>query len=164
MDSFHSSGALRKRCGDVPVRGIGWVLRWAAALAVLWFAGCVLAEFFYTLAAEHKLARAARAGALEATLPRASFRSVGETVERLLARRASSTGQLTLAVHRNDTAVSGAIQALGGDQMMVTLAVPVRAVLPRWLSAFRLGSSESRIEVRAERAVPGRMLDGVGSL
>jgi hypothetical protein len=146
------------------MRGVGWVLRWTAAVAVLWVAGCVLAEFAYCLAAEHTLIRAARAGALEATLPRASFRSVGDTVERRLVRRASWTEQLTLSVHRNGAAVGGAIQAAGGDRMAVTLAVPVRAVVPQWLSSISLRTGESQIEARAERTVPGRLLDGVGSL
>jgi hypothetical protein len=145
-------------------RGVGWVLRWAAAIAVLWVAGCVLVEFAYCLAAEHTLTRAARAGALEATLPRASFRSVGDSVERRLVQRASWTERLTLSVHRNGAAIGGAIQAAGGDRMGVTLAVPVRAVVPPWLSSISLRTGLSQIEVRAERTVPGRALCGVGSL
>jgi hypothetical protein len=149
---------------SVPTRSVGWVLRWAAAIAVLSFAGCVLAEFAYCLAAEHTLTRAARAGAMEATLPRASVRSVGDTVKRRLVRRTAWAGRLTLSVHRNGAAVGGAIRAAGGDRITVTLAVPVRAVLPHWLSAIGLGSGEAQIEVRAEREVPGRSFDGVGSL
>jgi hypothetical protein len=164
MDSLDASGDLLKRCDDVPVRGVVWVLRWAAAIAVLWVAGCVLAEFAYCLSAEHTLARAARAGALEATLPRASFRSVGDTVERRLVRQVSWIEQLKLSVHQNGAAVGGAIQAAGGDRLAVSLAVPVRAVVPPWLSSISLRTGESQIEVRAERTVPGRALCGVGSL
>ncbi len=57
-------------------RGVQWVLQWAAALAVLAFAGSTLIKFAYLSVAEHKLSIAARAGVLEATLPRASYQSV----------------------------------------------------------------------------------------
>ena len=50
-------------------RGVGWVLAWAGALAVLAIAAGVLTEFAYVLAAERTLTVAARAGAMEATLP-----------------------------------------------------------------------------------------------
>jgi len=148
--------AIAPTC-DSYTRGIGWVLRWAAAIAVLWFSGCVLAEFAYSLAAEHALARAARAGALEATLPRATIPSVSETVNRRLANRDGWGEQLRLSVHRNGLAVGGTIRAAGGDRMEVTLAVPVRAVLPHWLSVIGLRTTKSQIEVHAERAVPGRL-------
>jgi hypothetical protein len=171
MNSFQTSGNLLKRFEegfdniapapgrDVPTRGVRWVLRWAAAFAMLWFAGCILAEFACSLAAEHTLARAARAGALEATLPRASFRSVGKTVKGRLANRAAWAEQITLSVEQNDATVGGAIRAVGGDRMTVTLAVPVRTVVPPWLSAINLRTGESQIEVRAERTVPGRALE-----
>ncbi len=156
----HFDGVAHGATGDtgesIPIRGVGWVLGWAAAVAVLCFAGCSLAEFAYSLAAEHTLTRAARAGALEATLPRATLRSVGDAVKRRLAERSSWAKQLTLSVHRNGAAVSGAIQAAGGDQMTVTLVVPVRAALPLWLSELSVWTSQSQIEVRAERNVPGR--------
>jgi hypothetical protein len=149
---------------DAYRRGISWVLRWAAAIAVLWFAGCVLVEFAYCLAAEHALTGAARAGALEATLPRANFQSVRQTVKRRLAIHAAWEERLTLSVHRNGTAIGGAIQAADGDRLAITLTVPIRAMVPQWLNAFSLRTSASQIEVRAEREVPRRMLDGVGSL
>ena len=131
-------------------------LQSAFVFGLLWIAGCVLTEFAYSLAAEHTLARAARAGALEATLPRATLRSVGDTVRRRLAERTSWAEHLTFAVHQNGAAVGGTIHAAGGDQMTVTLAVPVRAVLPRWLSAFSLRTSASQLEVRAVRSIPGK--------
>ncbi|HJQ81485.1 MAG TPA: hypothetical protein VJ828_16100 [Lacipirellulaceae bacterium] len=151
---FHGNESTTTR--DACRRGVSWVLRWAAAIAVLWFAGCMLMEFAYCLAAEHTLARAARAGALEATLPRASLQSVCQTIKRRLANHAAWAPQLALSVERNGTAVGGAIQAVGGDRMAVMAAVPVRAVVPHWLNAVSLRTSESQIEVRAERQVPGR--------
>src|SRR6186997_2751598 len=67
-----------------PTRNIAWTLRWAAALATIAVATSQLIAFAYQLSTEHTLAAAARAGALEATLPRASVRTVTETVARRL--------------------------------------------------------------------------------
>src|SRR4051812_7046983 len=65
-------------------RGIRWVLAWAGALAVITIAFGILTEFAYVLAAERTLSVAARAGAMEATLPRATYQSVMMTVDRRL--------------------------------------------------------------------------------
>src|SRR6476661_4632610 len=46
-----------------PTRGVSWVLKWAAAAAVLLFAGVVLFQFGCGIAAERQLAVAAQAGA-----------------------------------------------------------------------------------------------------
>src|SRR5437764_1142099 len=62
-------------------RGVGWVLAWAGALAVLATGAGVLTEFAYVLAAERTLSVAARAGAMEATLPRATYQSVTAAVD-----------------------------------------------------------------------------------
>jgi hypothetical protein len=168
MDSAQASGDLLTRFDDFSngivlgherstrTRGVGWVLRWAAALAVLWLSACVLAEFAYSLGAEHTLARAAQAGALEATMPRATYRSVVETINRRIAMRDRWAAQLTISVDRNGAAVGGPIRAAGGDRMEVTIVVPARAVLPPWLSFLPFQTGESEIEVRAERDVPGR--------
>jgi hypothetical protein len=169
MDLLHASGFQLKRDDEVLggiaheperqvlQRGVGWVLRWAAAIAVIWIAGCVLAEFWCSLTAEHMLARAARAGALEATLPRATHRTVVEAVTRRLANRAW-TKQMTLSVQQNGTAIGGMIRATGGDRMAVTMVAPARSVLPPWLSFLSFHTNESQIEVRAEREIPGRLL------
>ena len=62
------------------VRGVGWVLRWAAAIAVFGVAGIVLLDFACRLGAEQALARAATAGLREASLPRATSRSVEQSI------------------------------------------------------------------------------------
>jgi hypothetical protein len=139
-------------------RGVGWVLRWAAALGGLWFAGCVLTEFCYCLTAEYMLARAARAGALEASLPRATYGSVADAVRRRLPSGTSLLDQLRVGVMQNGTSVGGAFRATGGDQITVAVTVPVRTILPGWLTALGLPWAESQIEVCAQRQVPGRFL------
>jgi hypothetical protein len=172
MDALQDSAAILERFdyeGDgiaqgvvrsMPHRGVGWVLRWTAAIVVFWFASSVLVQFAYSLAAEHMLTRAARSAVLEATLPRATYESVRDTVERRLANRAWAK-QTTLSVQRNGTPIGGMTRAASGDRMDVTLSVPARAVVPPWLSAIKLRTAESQIEVRAERAVPGRVWDGL---
>src|SRR3972149_1143722 len=75
------------RCQPVPVRGVGWVLRWAAALTVLAASAAILLAFAYQLAAERALAGAAAAGLREASLPRATSGSVEAVVRRQLAGR-----------------------------------------------------------------------------
>src|SRR5690242_2578311 len=61
-------------------RGVCWVLVWAGGIAVLTFAATVVVEFAYVFAAERALSIAAKAGAIEATLPRATYQSVTAAV------------------------------------------------------------------------------------
>jgi len=105
----------------LPVRGIGWVLGWAAVLAVLTVSAAILTAFAYQFAAERALARAATAGFREATLPRATNRSIEAATRRRLAD--------SFAV---DRAVSMSV-AKAGDRISLALAVPLDHVLPRWL-------------------------------
>jgi hypothetical protein len=142
-------------------RGILWVLRWAAAMAVLFVSGSVLAEFAYCVAAEHTVARAARAGALEATLPRATTKSITESVARRLASFPDAAGQTRLAIQRNGRPILGPMIVQAGDRISVHVTVPSNAVLPRWLRAVKFWHGSAPIEVRAERDVPGRMIGNV---
>src|SRR5262245_3757552 len=100
--SANANYPLPKREGPVQrVRGIGWVLKWSGALGVLFVAGGMLIQFAYCLAAEQALTRAARAGVLEATLPRASSASVRRVVEQRLAAYPSLAGRLQLHMLQN---------------------------------------------------------------
>ena len=127
--------------GDaLPVRGVGWVLRWAAVAVVLAVSAMVLTGFAYQLAAEQALARAAQAGLREAALPRATNASVEAAVRRRLAdgfglERAT---QVTLA--------------RAGERLAIRLSVPTVAALPRWLPAG-FWSDGAQIEVRKEQPV-----------
>jgi hypothetical protein len=140
-------------------RGVGWVLQWFAALATLLFAASTLTQFGYCLAAELALTRAARAAALEATLPRATSHSVTQTIDRRLADYPHwRNSRLRLSVHQNGAPLRGRIRAREGDLFCVTLAAPARDVLPRWLRTVCFWRSDSQIEVRAERQIPSREL------
>lgn len=142
----------------IPIRGIRWVLQWAAALAVLTIAGSSFTEFAYLLAAEHKLALAARAGVLEATLPRASYESVTSAIERRLSNYPRLPQQLQLTLLQNNSPAPRQIRRHDGDQFSIRLAVPAAAIVPDWLRAVFFWRTDSRIEAHAERHIPGRKL------
>jgi hypothetical protein len=155
----HFDGTLtRDQAARRSARGIGWILRWTAALATLFVAAVFLAQFSYCLAAERALSRAARAGALEATLPRATHQSVARAVARHLDGR--RTGGLQLTLQHNGVPVAGVIRACGGDQLAVALALPTLDVLPRWLRGVSFSQTQSHVAARSERRMPGRELGG----
>jgi hypothetical protein len=142
----------------IPTRGIRWVLQWATALAVLTIAGSSLTEFAYLLAAEHRLALAARAGVLEATLPRSSYERVTSTVERQLNVYPHLARQLQLSLLQNGSPAPRRIRQNDGDRFSIRLAVPASAIVPDWLRAVLFWHTDSQIEARVERQVPARKL------
>jgi hypothetical protein len=139
-------------------RGVSWILKWAAALSVLFVAACALLQFGYCLAAEQALARAAQAGALEATLPRASQQTIVETIERRLTGYSIPTDRLQIAVLQNGLPIRRAFRITDDDRISITLSLPADAALPAWLRAVAFWHGESQIEARAERRIPGRQL------
>jgi hypothetical protein len=152
-----TSGAENpKECA--PTLGVAWVLQRAAALSVLYFSGCVLAEFAYCLAAEHTLARAVRAGALEATLPRATHRSVVAAVDRRLLNYRGVKHHAQLIVRQNGAPVRAKLQPKPGDRLTVSISTPARVVIPRWLQSLKFWDRGDVIKVSAHRQVPGRVL------
>src|SRR5438477_7455447 len=66
------------------VRGVGWVLKWAVAFAVLGTTIIILLNFGYRLAAERALDRAAAAGIRAAALPRATSQTIEQSIHREL--------------------------------------------------------------------------------
>jgi hypothetical protein len=157
-DDVDLAAAATIETNDTPRRGVGWVLQWAAALAVLCYATTVLAEFGYCVAAEQLLARAARAGALEAMLPRATVGSVEQSVWRRLAGHVASPSDLKFALLQNGMPMSKNLRPSGGDELIVTLAMPAQAVMPGWLRALTGWRGDTPIEARAARTMPGRKL------
>jgi hypothetical protein len=135
-----------------------WLLKWTAATAVLFAAAIILLEFTHLFAAEHALALAARAGATEATLPRATYQSVSAAIEHRLAPYTAAQGQLQLTILRNGQPVGLQLHAIEGDQFSVTLSVPAEATLPTWLKKIHLWQQNSALIATAKREVPGRKL------
>jgi hypothetical protein len=140
-------------------RGVGWVMRWAAALGVLAWSASVLVEFGYSVAAEQTLARAARAGAMEATLPRATSHSIEQVIWKRLDERAIPRSGARIALAHNGAPVAGAFHPRPGDHVSITLSVSSKAVLPGWLQAVTAWSDGQPIIVRSERELPGRALN-----
>jgi hypothetical protein len=139
-------------------RGAGWVLQWAAAVAVLGFTASVLTEFAYLTSAERSLNMAARAGVVEATLPRATVQSITAVVERRLASYPQLNGQLQLSVLQNDTPVDQRLRVGDGDRIAITLSAPTTSLVPGWLRKLLPWRDRASIDAHAERQTPGRKL------
>lgn len=138
--------------------GVTCVLKWAAALGVLFFAACILLQLAYCIAAERTLAHAARAGALEATLPRATRDSITATIQRPLARRSISLGALRIAIQQNHAPLPRVFRLADDDHVSVVLSLPSDAVLPPWLHAMNSWTGNPLIRARAEQQIPGRRI------
>jgi hypothetical protein len=139
-------------------RGIRWVLAWAGALAVLTIAFGILAEFAYVLGAERTLSVAARAGAMEATLPRATYQSVMMTVDRRLIEYPLLAKQLHFSLRQNSALVQSQIRQHEGDLFAITISGPSSSAIPEWLRNLIFWRGESAIQAHAERQLPGRKL------
>lgn len=135
-----------------------WLLKWTAATAVLFAAAIILLEFTHLFAAEHTLTLAARAGATEATLPRATWQSVSAAIEHRLAPYPAAQGQLQLTILRNGQPVGSQLHATEGDHFSITLSVPAEATLPTWLKRIQPWQQDSTLMASASRDVPGRKL------
>jgi hypothetical protein len=148
----------------LPTRGVRWVLKWSAAIAVLVFASGVLTEFAYVAGAEHALAHAARAGLVEATLPRASYDSVKATIDRRLESYPDLSGQLSISLLQNSARVSRNLLPRDSDRLSIVLTADSDAALPTWLKTIRFWRSGPRLQVHAEREMPSRELKNVAQI
>jgi hypothetical protein len=134
------------------------VLAWGGALTVLAVGAGVLTEFAYVLTAERLLLVAARAGAMEATLPRATYESVTAVIERRLAGNPRLAGELHISLAQNGSLVQQRFHRGDGDRFDVSAWAPKSAAVPDWLRRFTFWRSETQIQVHANRQVPGRKL------
>jgi hypothetical protein len=139
-------------------RGVGWVLAWAGAIAVFTIAAGILTEFAYVFAAERALSVAARAGAMEATLPRATYQSVTAAVDRRLRHYPLLAKQVRLALLQNGTLVQSQFRQHDGDHFAITLSGPDSAAVPDWLRPLTFWRADSAIQAYAEQQLPGRKL------
>jgi len=149
-----------RKLDEAPRAPIGTiaVLKWAAAMGVLFFAAGVLLQLTYCIAAERTLSNAARAGVLEATLPRATRDSIVRTIEHRLAGRSVSPGSLQIAIQKNDAPLQRIYRLAEDDRVSVTLALPFSAVSPTWLRAMTFWTGDPPVRARAEQRIPGRRL------
>jgi hypothetical protein len=153
-----SSSVGRDELPQHPTRGVLWVFHRAAAITVLACTAIILVRFGYVVAGENALHQAARAAALEATLPRATYHTIWATVERRLANYPELGRQLQFSLLQNDTSVSERFRAGAGDRIVVSISAPASSVLPDWLRRLSCWQKQRPISGRAEREVPGRKL------
>lgn len=140
------------------IRDARWVLKWAAALATLGVAAATLLEFGCLMAAERALYVAARAGAMEATLPRATYQSVQAAVERHLSGYSRMHGQVQLTLLRDGQTVGKQLRADDGARFSIVVQAPASTAVPAWLTKLTPWRSNQPLLARAERSVPGRQL------
>ncbi len=134
---------------ELPVRGVAWVLGWTAVVVSLAASAMILVTFAYQLAVEQSLHRAAEAGLREASLPRASSRSVEFIIRQHLAERFSLDLAATVSLERSGVPMSGILRLRPGEQLSITLSVRADAVMPRWLTALP-GLNSVRITQRVK--------------
>jgi len=148
--ALHLLSASELAIDSLPVRGVGWVLRWATTLAVLCVSATILTAFAYQLAAEQALVRAATAGLREAACERATSRTVDAVVRQQLASHFDVSGATTVFLERNGSPVMGFVAPRSGDQLSISLSVPVEAALPRLVGvlSWQHAAIATRIEQR----------------
>jgi hypothetical protein len=120
-------------CDVLPVRGVGWVLKWAGTIAVLVLAATILASFAFLLAAERVLANAAAAGLREAALPRATSESVAAVIRQQLCNGGILARATKMRLEQNGQPMRGVVRPKSGDQLAIALSIPTGAIVPRWL-------------------------------
>jgi len=145
------SPALQLDRGDaavveqLPMRGVGWVLRWAAALTMLAFSVLVFAAFAFQLSAEAALRQAAAAGLREAALPRSTSASVAVVVRRQLAARPRLLRATQMQLLSNGVPIRGPIRSLSSARISLSLTAPTVDVLPSSLAVLA-GDSQIRVQ------------------
>jgi hypothetical protein len=137
---------------DKNVRGIGWVLRWAAAILVLGITGIVLLDFAYRISAEQALVRAAAAGIREAAMPRATSHTIEQSIRRELGGCYLLGGKTSVALQSAGRPVKGSIAGKTGGGFTITLSAPVDAALPSWLQALWPWNGHAVITTHAAQA------------
>jgi hypothetical protein len=154
-----SSPQLPAATIEPPVATIGvWcVLQWAAAVVILAVVANVLYGFAQRLGTQRSLQLAARAGAIEAVLPRASYHSVRDTIGRRLAG-ISELESWELTLLQNDAHVFRQIAENERDLFIVTVTARMSSTVPAWLQWLPGVGEPSTITVQAEKGRPGRHL------
>jgi hypothetical protein len=135
-----------------PVRGIGWLLKWTAAICVLSTSAVILLSFAYRLATEQALSEAAMAGLRAAALPRATSRSVEQSIHRELGNYLRSDRGVSVSLQSAGKPVKGAINRRLSGQLSVTLSAPLAVSLPSWLSALSPWSRDTLLVAKVDDA------------
>jgi hypothetical protein len=149
--ALHLFTVSEREVDELPVRGVGWVVRWAATLVVLCVSTAILTAFAYQLIAEQALVRAATAGLREAACERATSRTVEAAVRGQLASHSALSRATSVHLERNGSPVKGYVAPRTGDQLSIALSAPVDAVLPRLVGALVPWQHQAAITTQVER-------------
>jgi hypothetical protein len=120
-------------------------------MAVVAVAATQLIAFAYMCAADRALNLAARAGASESILPRATYDSICAAVERRLTEYPHLGSHLQLTVLQNGRPVGQRFQAREDDRISITISAPASAMTPGWLTKLPQWRGDLLLNARAER-------------
>jgi hypothetical protein len=139
-------------------RDVRWILKWAAALAIISIAAVQLAAFLYLCQAQHALNLAARAGASESILPRANYETIYAAIGRTLANYSQLGSQLQVTVLQNGRPVGRRVSFGEEDRISVTISAPASAMTPNWLTKLPQWRGDVLITALADRTMPSHRL------
>ncbi len=125
-------------------RGVGLFELFVAAPVVV-ITAIGLVQFFSLMAASAALGQAAEAGAREAALPKATFRSVSAVVERRLGGRRFSDAIDPVLVEIDGRAVYGVVRPRSGEEIMVTVSVASHSAVPDVLGYLGLSLFQPKL-------------------
>ncbi|HEX4413887.1 MAG TPA: hypothetical protein VH107_09695 [Lacipirellulaceae bacterium] len=135
-----------------------WVLKWGAAVSVIAVAASQLIAFAYICQGEHALDSAARAGASESILPRATYETISAAIERRLATCLQLGSQLQVTILQNGRPIGQRFRIGEDDRISVIISAPASAMTPSWLAKLPLWRGDVLISARADRTMPSRKL------
>jgi hypothetical protein len=135
---------------DAPILGAGCVLKWSAAIVTLGIAAITLLCFAYQLSAEQALARAVGIGLRAAAMPRATSRTVEQSIRRELGNGSQLSQAAHIWIERAGKPFKGAIASDNRHKIAVTIAAPTASVLPSWLLPLSWWPRDAWIRARVE--------------
>jgi hypothetical protein len=141
-----------------PSRDVRWILKWAAAIAVVTVSASQLVAFAYVCVADRALNLAARAGAAESILPRATYQSIYAAVERRLADYPRLGSRLQMTVLQNGRPVGQRFRAREDDRISITISASASAMMPGWLTTVPQWRGDLLLTARADRTMRGHRL------
>jgi hypothetical protein len=139
-------------------RDARWILKWAAALAIVAIAATQLTAFCYLCETQHALNLAARAGASESILPRATYETICAAIARRLANYPQAETQLQVTVLQNGRPIGRRLRFDEEDCISVMISAPASAMTPSWLARLPQWRGDVLITAMADRTMPSHKL------
>ncbi len=149
---YLESADRRVTCADAGRRRANLFDIFVAAPVVV-IAAIGLAQFFCLIAASEALGQAAKAGAREASLPKATFQSVSAAVERRLGGRSFVRAIDPVRVEVDGRAVYGVVRPQTGEEIVVTVSVASHRATPDLLGYLGLSLFQPTLSRRRAMCV-----------